>query len=498
MSSFLSKNGYVINKASLTNTQLNSLKTELVGKPAVDEKYLSNVAEFPLYTETINNIYIPKMYGLSKFGQPEKELANYRGSKWDIPIEFTGKLYPNQIEPCAKLHQELLKNKGGILSLSVGGGKTVNCLYILSLLRGKSLIIVNKISLMEQWESEIQTFLPDAKIGFIHGKKKNTKNCHIVLAMLQTLSRGFDSTLVADINTVVMDECHNASSPVFSQIFKRLCCEYTIGLSATPFRSDKCEYIFEWYVGPIVFKSSFECKGKPPIIMAYSLNCKDYKQKKLVNKYSGQESLQFTSMITDLISMESRNKFITECIKHCASQGRQILVMSERKNHIKMINEMLLGSPFTFGMFFRGLTKETLAKTKTCQVIIATFQSFGEGVSIKDLDTLILTTPKKYTGHLKNQCKNESGKLEQFVGRIFRKTHEINPMIIDLQDNFSIYNAHANSRNIFYKKTFKDAITNKTSVNLNEPLGDMNELFEIAEPDEPQSGIDFSKCLIEL
>ena len=100
---------------------------------------------------------------------------------------------------------------------------------------------------------------------------------------------------------------------------------------------------------------------------------------------------------------------------------------------------------------------------------MATYAAFGEGVSEKDLDTLLLTTPKKFIGHLKNTSKNESGKLEQILGRIFRKEHdERNPLIIDFADDFSVYKTQSAGRRNFYKNHFKHAIFENYSINLDE------------------------------
>ena len=48
-----------------------------------------------------------------------------------------------------------------------------------------------------------------------------------------------------------------------------------------------------------------------------------------------------------------------------------------------------------------------------------------------------------------------AGALEQIVRRIIRKEHlHLNPEIIDIFDNFSVYKSHGNSRKTFYKSHF--------------------------------------------
>ena len=71
--------------------------------------------------------------------------------------------------------------------------------------------------------------------------------------------------------------------------------------------------------------------------------------------------------------------------------------------------------------------------------------------------------------HLKSTTKNESGKLEQIVGRIFRKEHvHICPLIIDLQDHFSVYKNQATQRRAFYKSHMPNANVESCVVDLDE------------------------------
>lgn len=349
---------------------------------------------------------------------------------------------------------------------------TISCINLLSRLKTKTIIVVNKIPLMKQWEREIKQFLPNARIGFIQGQKNiKIENTDIIIAMLQSLARiDYPDDFFEDIGGVVVDECHNTSSKVFSNVLKKLCCKYTIGLSATPKRSDGCEYVFKWHLGDIVYSSNTLREGLPPIIKLIKLKSDDYKEITVTNTITGQNQIQFTSMLSDLIQMPKRNELILKTIMNCVKENRTILVMSDRRSHLQLIYNNLQAQSvsFTYGLFLGQMKSKDLDKSMSCQVILATYSAFSEGVSKKDLDTLILITPKKYIGHLKNASKNESGKMEQIVGRIFRKEHtEIHPMIIDLCDDFSVYKNQSFQRMTFYKSHFKNYQLCKAKVDLN-------------------------------
>jgi superfamily II DNA or RNA helicase len=476
---YLSKKGFVLKKNSITNEELTNLKLELQGKPLVDSKFnfKQENPSYPVYIETKNKIYIPKMYGIEKFGFPDTVLENYIGKEWETETQFNGTLLERQIEPVNALIKACKEKGGGILDLQTGFGKTVCMLYVLSKLKGKAIIVVNKIPLMNQWKSEISKFLPGIKVGTLQGQKNvDIVDCDIIVAMLQSMARiDYPDELFKDINVCVIDETHNLASKVFSQILFKLCCKYTIGLSATPKRADGCEYVFKWHLGNIVYKSNEKREGKPPIIRLLKIDTNDYKEVSTENKFTGQKQIQFTSMLSELIMMSKRNLLILELIKDLIKkeQGRKILVLSDRRNHLQNLKEILdndLDITFTYGLFLGSMKQAALTQTRNSQLILATYAAFSEGVSVTELNTLILVSPKKYIGHLENKMiKNESGKLNQIVGRIFRRDHiEINPIIVDLQDNFSVYKSQGKSRVIFYKQHFTNGIFEEQSINLDD------------------------------
>lgn len=478
MSNYLSKRGYVIRKDSMDQEEITKLKLELYAKPLVDTKFSfpgQPSANYPVYIETKNKLYIPKMFGINKYGFPNSVLENYEGQPWSDNITFNGSLLDRQIGPVNLLIKSCEEIGGGILSLETGLGKTVSSLYALSKLKGKAIILVNKIPLMNQWKSEIAQFLPNAKVGIIQGKNVPLEDCDIVIAMLQSMARtDYPDSLFTDYKVVIIDEIQNYSSKVFSQVLFKVCCKYTIGLSATPKRSDGCEYVFKWHIGDIVYQSHEVRKGKPPIIRLLKIDTEEYKEVSIDNRFTGQKQIQFTSMLSELVEMPKRNLLVVECIKDFIKldQTRKILVLSDRRTHLQNLESLLnldLSVTFTYGLFLGNMKQKTLEESRASQVILATFAAFSEGVSEKDLDTLILITPKKFVGHLKNSVKNDSGKLEQTVGRIFRKDHlDKNPIILDFQDNFSVYKTQAKSRNVFYKQHFENAVFQDLSINLDE------------------------------
>ena len=460
---YLSRKGYVVDKRAVNVTEL---RKELYARPLCDEKY-SPAHGYPVYKETPNYMYIPKMYGIQKFGFP-KCLESYNGI--GITFQFTGTLHERQCVLVDKLYTACITQHGGVLQAGTGIGKTVCALKVIEKLGGKTAVLVNKIPLMNQWKSEIKRFLPNARVGTVQGKTVDVEDKDIVLVMIQSVSRQeYPENTFSSIRTLVVDEVHNLSSRVFSMILFQMTSKYTIGLSATPTRSDGCEYVFKWHLGDVAYKSEVTRGGLPVIVRTMKLESDEYRA---VTDDSG--NLQYTSMISELVSMKSRNLCIIHTLQSvlCDDNRRKVLLLSERKSHLNILMAMAAAKGIGCGLFTGGMKQDKLDESRKCQVIMATFAAFSEGVSEESLDTLMLVTPKKYIGagtQRPLKGKQEKGVMVQVTGRILRKEHtERNPLIIDFQDQFSVYTSQSRGRNVFYKIHFKDGLFQSRNVQLGE------------------------------
>jgi predicted helicase len=93
------------------------------------------------------------------------------------------------------------------------------------------------------------------------------------------------------------------------------------------------------------------------------------------------------------------------------------------------------------GFYVGGMKPDQLRESQEKDIILATFSMAAEGMDIPKLDTVILASPKS--------------DVEQSVGRVFRKKacdREFHPLIIDLQDNFSMFQKQCDKRLSLYKK----------------------------------------------
>ena len=211
----LSRNGYKIKKNDLSQKELKDIKSDLTVNPYIVGDFGNgNEKRFSLYMESPNSIYIPRFYAFDNYGKPTK-------SKMDegqgIDIAFNGSLRKDQ-EPIIDLYKKAcLEKGGGLISLKCGGGKTVLALYIISMLKKKTIVVVHKDFLMTQWRDRITQCLPNARIGKIQQNTIDIKNKDIVLAIVHSLSqKEYEPEGFAKLGLAIFDECHHRGAEVFS------------------------------------------------------------------------------------------------------------------------------------------------------------------------------------------------------------------------------------------------------------------------------------------
>ena len=127
--SIISTYGYGILKEG-NDEIIEDLKKDLTVSPNNNFNLSSTPSKFCIYAENNKRLYIPRYYGLQKFGLPKKNILN-KGI--DCPnLIFNGSLREQQILPVnnfIKAANDPLK-MGGIISVPCGFGKTIMAVYI--------------------------------------------------------------------------------------------------------------------------------------------------------------------------------------------------------------------------------------------------------------------------------------------------------------------------------------------------------------------------------
>jgi len=427
METSLTRSGYVVVSSADDTT---TTKKELTVRPDVNAAADFGGGRPPSFKVFRFNpktkaVCVPKYYGLEKFGPPGVD-KRPEPAGWSSPgVVFTGTLRTETSQPEAL--RKAVESGGGVLSLPCGYGKTTVALAIAAHWRFRTMIVVHKEFLANQWRERIQQFCPGATIGIVQADKFEVEGCDFVIAMLQSLSmREYDCSQFDSIGTLIVDEAHHICAKVFSQGLFKLCPRHTYGLSATPTRKDGLTNILHWFLGPTFLSVERVSQKQVEVFtIEYKGVGSTYREPPPCNR-TGKVSL--VQMITDLVEDPTRNRMLIDLIKNTIAPTRKILILSDRRLHCQWLCEQF-NTETEAGLYMGGMKEKDLEESSKKRLIFGTFSQAHEGLDIPTLDTIILTTPKS--------------DITQAVGRILRETpgKKNNPHIYDIWDKWSLLNA---------------------------------------------------------
>ena len=439
----LTAKGYAVKKSYLTEIQIQGLRSELTVAPKVLDKFQKDIQTFPIYAESKTRYYVPRHWGLKKFGEPE---ANIVSDGLELPdsIVFSNKFPPHDFQK-EIIEAFVKKDANGLICVPCGYGKTFMALNIAVRLKRRFLIIVDKEFLMNQWKSEIENFITGARVGILQANKVEVSSdkFDITICMIQTIChRDFPEGFFDEYGFTIFDECHHLGAAYFCQALKKIQTKYMLGLSATPDREDGLSIVFEYHLGDPVYKNTKRAPDKEAVVKAIWFDSEDPVYKDVPVNWRGEPIT--AKLLNQVAEFEPRNKKIMEILdEYAKDSNRFILILSDRISQLEWFEKTLNEWPtkFIFGYYIGGMKQTILDENADkCQILLATYQMASEAFSVKKLNTVILATPRK--------------NVEQSTGRIFRQRideRKVAPHIVDIIDSHDCHKRRWFVRQKFYK-----------------------------------------------
>jgi superfamily II DNA or RNA helicase len=482
--SYLGKKGYTIYKKDLSDKEQLFIRNELTVRPYLPKSPVK-LDPFPIYRESSNKFYLPRYFGQDNFGDP---LDNKLLKGDDININFTGELRDYQINIVNKYIHFVKNSGGGLLDVDPGKGKTVMALYIISQLKKKTLVIVHKSFLLNQWIERIEQFIPQARVGKIQGQIIDIEGKDIVIGMLQSLSqKEYPDTLFDCFGLSIYDETHHLGAEVFSRSMLKIQTNYTLGLSGTMQRKDGLTKVFKMFLGDIVHKEKTDTSEHKVIVKGIQYKVDDDEFNEIKYDYRGNPL--YSTMISKLCNYNRRSEFILKVLEEelKINPEQQIMILAHNKSLLtylfEAINHRLIAP---VGYYLGGMKEEDLKLSESKKIIIATYAMASEGLDIKTLTTLIMASPKT------DVC--------QSVGRILRTKHT-NPLVIDIIDSHDVFEKQWLKRRQYYiKQKYNIISSNNTDYfenkweTLYDPKNNDKSIKKIKKKDEPLKGV----CLLSI
>lgn len=440
----LSRDGLTPTLINYLKEELNFANSEYFIKKKSGRNTFKTTQYFKLVEETESQIFIPrgfigKLIRFCKQSQIEFEFQDERRLKPPTAFAFNAALRNHQLDIIAIAS----KKDFGVIVAPPGSGKTIIGLKIIADRRQPALIIVHRKQLLEQWSERIEAFLgiPKRDIGVI-GQGKSKIGKQITLATIQSLPKQLEY-VQNQFGIIIVDECHHVPAETFRNTVGKLQAFYFYGLTATPFR--------KYNDGKLIFTHLGEV-----IANVQSTEIENYKLAKIairnteLNVPYNSKTDNFESLSKILVYDTARNNLILEDVKTELNQGKKVVIITERKEHIDTLYLFLKQCYEVIAL--SGEDSITSKKSKwgilqqgNFQVLITTGQYFGEGTDLQNINCLFLVYPFSF-----------EGKLIQYIGRVQRS--EINPTIYDYRDyKIDYLNKLFLKRNSYYRKIEKQA-----------------------------------------
>ena len=481
---YLGKKGYSILKSNLTTKEQQFIRDELTVKAYIPKSPVQP-EPFSIYRESPNKFYVPRYFGVDTFGDFTENKIPHGDN---IDIKFTGDLREYQINIVDKYINFVKDSGGGLLDVDPGKGKTVMGLYIIAKLKKKTLVIVHKSFLLNQWIERIQQFLPSARVGKIQGQIIDIENKDIVIGMLQSLSqKEYPENLFDSFGLTIYDETLHLGAEVFSRCMMKTITNYTLGLSGTMQRKDGLTKVFKMFLGDIIHKEKTDTTEHKVIVKAihYKVDDEDFNE----IKYDYRGNPLYSTMISKLCSYNHRSEFILKVLETELRNNneQQIMILAHNKSLITYLHQAIEHRNIaTVGYYIGGMKEADLKISEGKKVIIATYAMASEGLDIKTLTTLIMASPKT------DVC--------QSIGRILRTKHT-SPLVVDIIDKHDIFENQWHKRRQYYMKQKYNIISTdntgyfkNTWTTVYDPNKSEESIKKIKKTEEPLKGV----CLIKL
>jgi hypothetical protein len=383
LNTYMGAKGYTIPKNELSEEQIQYIKDTLTVSPITPGIMLASTSKFPAYRESTKKIYVPRFFGIEHFGEP-KETKIPDGD--DISVPFVGTLRDYQVEVVKAYCDATKTSSGGLVNLPCGYGKTTVALNIVSVMRKKTLIIVHKEFLLNQWVERIQQYLPSANVGRIQGQIIDIENKDIVIGMLQSLSmKDYDDSVFSSFGMLLIDEVHHIGSEVFSCALFKIVTKYTLGLSATMDRKDGTTFVFKMFLGDIVYKIT-EKKQRNVQVRAIQFKSDDRAFNTVEYDFRGNPA--YSTMISKLCEHRPRSEFILKVVQDMfvENPAQQIMIIAHNKNVLTYLHDAISERKIaTVGYYVGGMKESALKTTEEKQVVIATYAMAAEALDRKSV-----------------------------------------------------------------------------------------------------------------
>jgi superfamily II DNA or RNA helicase len=171
---------------------------------------------------------------------------------------------------------------------------------------------------------------------------------------------------------VIVDECHHVSAPRFEMVLNEVRAKYVLGLTATPERQDGHQKIIFMAAGPIRHKVKNSSEGR----FEQEVQFHQFYDTPPLHLTRAEERPKISDAYRWIMENEARTRRITSDVIDGVHKNRHPIVLTERREHAEMINNLLqengIDSIILKGAMKAAERKRVDEHLHSAQVVVAT------------------------------------------------------------------------------------------------------------------------------
>ncbi|RXJ93812.1 DNA repair helicase [Malaciobacter molluscorum] len=334
-----------------------------------------------------------------KFLNSYEDFITQNSAKINQSFIFKQNIEPNIMQSFAlnNLKDLRLNNENKALAIcATGTGKTyLSAFDVKEFAANKMLFLAHRENILISAKFSFEKIIDNKKLGFFTGNKKELESDYI-FATIQTISKNLNLFKSDEFDYIVYDEAHHISSQSFQKVYKYFNAKFSLGLTATPNRSDN-QNIFELFDDNLAIDLRLSEALEQKLIAPFHY----FGISDIVTDYKG-VNLDNIAQLSKLLSVNKRVDFIIEKLKFYGHDKgkRKVLAFCINKQHANYMCEefnkkgiystTLLGED---SISNREVAIKKLEDENDGLEVIFSVDIFNEGIDIPKVNTILMLRP---------------------------------------------------------------------------------------------------------
>lgn len=311
-------------------------------------------------------------------------------------------IVPNNMQRRAVENLERIRSFGekkALVIAATGTGKTYMSAFDVKNFKPKRMLfIVHREEILKKAKETFEKLLPNEKVtfGLLTGNEKQV-GADYLFSTIQTLSKCYQEFKPNEFDYIIFDEAHHATSPSYQVIFEYFEPAFTLGMTATPERSDQ-KSVFDLFDNNVALEVRLhEALEDELVIPFHYFGITDFEGIDLSDV-----DIDDVAEITKRLKVNERVDFIIEKMKFYGHDGEKrkclgFCVTVEHANY--MAEEFNKRGYKSVSLSGSDLVKERTEYIKRLEddndelEFIFTVDIFNEGVDIPSVNSVLMLRP---------------------------------------------------------------------------------------------------------